>query len=90
MYSERPIHGSDLPGAARRDVGVPQPRAARSSRSAITGTPIRPVWHVAGSIGAEVPIWDVRDEFGDTDLLVTTTRASATPWLGSSGRTACA
>jgi HCOMODA/2-hydroxy-3-carboxy-muconic semialdehyde decarboxylase len=38
----------------------------------ITGTAIRPVLHVAGSIGAEVPIWDVRDEFGDTDLLVTT------------------
>src|SRR5262249_30006559 len=38
----------------------------------ISGTPIRPVFHIAGSIGGEIPVWDVRDEFGDTDLLVTT------------------
>jgi HCOMODA/2-hydroxy-3-carboxy-muconic semialdehyde decarboxylase len=27
---------------------------------------------MAAAVGAEVPVWDIRDEFGDTDLLVTT------------------
>jgi ribulose-5-phosphate 4-epimerase/fuculose-1-phosphate aldolase len=71
MYSERPIHGSIY--QARSDVMSVCHNHARSLIPfSITGTAIRPVWHVAGGIGAEVPIWDIRDEFGDTDLLVTT------------------
>jgi len=71
MYSERPIHGSIY--AARPDVTAVCHNHARSLIPfGITGTPIRPVLHIAGSIGAEIPVWDVRDEFGDTDLLVTT------------------
>jgi ribulose-5-phosphate 4-epimerase/fuculose-1-phosphate aldolase len=71
MYSERPIHGSIY--AARADVTAVCHNHARSLIPfGITGTPIKPVFHIAGSIGAEIPIWDVRDEFGDTDLLVTT------------------
>ena len=71
MYSERPIHGSAY--RARPDVMAVCHNHARSLIPfGITGTAIRPVLHVAGSIGPEVPIWDVRDEFGDTDLLVTT------------------
>jgi HCOMODA/2-hydroxy-3-carboxy-muconic semialdehyde decarboxylase len=72
MYSERPIHGSIY--RARSDVAAVCHNHARSLIPfSITGSSIRPVWHVAGGIGAEVPIWDIRDEFGDTDLLVTTT-----------------
>ncbi len=72
MYSERPIHGSAY--RARPDVMAVCHNHARSLIPfGITGTAIRPVLHVAGSIGQEVPVWDVRDEFGDTDLLVTTT-----------------
>jgi ribulose-5-phosphate 4-epimerase/fuculose-1-phosphate aldolase len=72
MYSERPIHGSAY--RARPDVMAVCHNHARSLIPfGITGTPIRPVLHVAGSIGPEVPVWDVRDDFGDTDLLVTTT-----------------
>jgi HCOMODA/2-hydroxy-3-carboxy-muconic semialdehyde decarboxylase len=71
MYSERPIHGSIY--AARADVTAVCHNHARSLIPfGITGTPVRPVFHIAGSIGAEVPIWDIRNEFGDTDLLVTT------------------
>ena len=71
MYSERPIHGSVY--ATRADVMAVCHNHARSLIPfGITGTPIRPVFHIAGSIGPEVPIWDVRNEFGDTDLLVTT------------------
>ena len=72
MYSERPIHGSTY--KARPDVMSVCHNHARSLIPfGITGTAIRPVLHVAGSIGAEIPVWDVRHEFGDTDLLVTTT-----------------
>jgi len=72
MYSERPIHGSIY--KARSDVMSVCHNHARSLIPfSVTGTAIRPIWHVAGCIGPEVPIWDVRDEFGDTDLLVTTT-----------------
>ena len=71
MYSERPIHGSIY--RARPDVTAVCHNHARSLIPfGITGTPIKPVLHVAGGMGAEVPIWDIRSEFGDTDLLVTT------------------
>jgi HCOMODA/2-hydroxy-3-carboxy-muconic semialdehyde decarboxylase len=36
----------------------------------VTGVPLRPVFHVAASIGPEIPVWDMADEFGDTDMLV--------------------
>jgi ribulose-5-phosphate 4-epimerase/fuculose-1-phosphate aldolase len=72
MYSERPIHGSIY--RIRPDVTSVCHNHARSLVPfSVTGIPIRPIWHIAGSIGTSVPIWDVRDEFGDTDLLVTTT-----------------
>ena len=74
MYSERPIHGSIY--AARADVTAVCHNHARSLIPfGVTGTPIRPISHIGGSIGLEVPIWDVRHEFGDTDLLVTTQAA---------------
>jgi HCOMODA/2-hydroxy-3-carboxy-muconic semialdehyde decarboxylase len=31
---------------------------------------MRPALHSAAVIGYEVPVWDIRDEFGDTNLLV--------------------
>ena len=71
MYSERPIHGSIY--RTRPDVTAVCHNHARSLIPfGITGTPIKPVFHVAGGMGPEVPVWDIRSEFGDTDLLVTT------------------
>jgi ribulose-5-phosphate 4-epimerase/fuculose-1-phosphate aldolase len=32
--------------------------------------PLRPVIHSGSFIGAHVPVWDIADKFGDTDLLV--------------------
>ena len=32
--------------------------------------PIKPVFHLGAVIGDETPMWDQRDEFGDTNLLV--------------------
>jgi ribulose-5-phosphate 4-epimerase/fuculose-1-phosphate aldolase len=33
-------------------------------------TPLRPVIHSGSFLGAHVPIWDISDKFGDTNLLV--------------------
>ena len=35
------------------------------------GTPLRPIIHSGSFIGANVPVWDIADKFGDTNLLVT-------------------
>lgn len=36
-------------------------------------TRMRPVVHTAGCMGMHVPVWDIRDKFGDTNLLVANT-----------------
>ncbi len=36
-----------------------------------TGTPLRPVIHSGSFTGAHIPVWDIADRFGDTNLLVT-------------------
>ena len=33
--------------------------------------PLQPVWHQACSIGLHLPVWDIHDKFGDTNMLVT-------------------
>ena len=40
--------------------------------SIASGTPLRPVIHSGSFIGHQVPVWDISDRFGDTNLLVTT------------------
>jgi ribulose-5-phosphate 4-epimerase/fuculose-1-phosphate aldolase len=35
-------------------------------------TPLRPVIHSGSFLGANIPIWDIHDHFGDTNLLVGT------------------
>lgn len=38
----------------------------------LTATPLRPVTHMSGSMGTDVPVWDIADKFGNgTNLLVT-------------------
>ena len=69
QYSERAIHGSIY-------------RARRMSWRSCTTIPgddsVRGHWHagaaifhMASVIGAEILIWDIADEFGDSNLLVT-------------------
>lgn len=71
MYAERPIHGCIY--AARPDVmAVLHNHAHSLVPFGVTGTAVKPIWHMAAGIGKEIPIWDIRDQFGDTDLLVTT------------------
>ncbi|HEV8015133.1 MAG TPA: class II aldolase/adducin family protein [Stellaceae bacterium] len=70
-YLERFIHGSLY--EARSDVhSVVHSHAEETLPFGITGVPLKPVIHVAGSMGAEVPVWDIAEKFGDnTNLLVT-------------------
>jgi ribulose-5-phosphate 4-epimerase/fuculose-1-phosphate aldolase len=71
-YLERFIHGAIY--EARPDVhAVVHSHAHELIPFGVTGTPIRPLIHVAGAIGAKVPIWDIAENFGDTSLLVTNT-----------------
>jgi len=69
MYLERPIHGNIY--QARPDVmAVCHNHAQGLLPFAVTKTAMRPAIHAAAVIGAEVPVWDIRDEFGETSLLV--------------------
>ena len=36
----------------------------------LTDVPLRPVFHMASVMGADVPVWDSQAEFGDTNMLV--------------------
>ena len=47
-----------------------------------------PVFHVGATMGDHVPLWDSRDEFGDTDLLVVNAAQgdSLARALGAGGR----
>jgi len=68
-YGERMIHAAVY--AARADVhSVVHHHAYGVLPFTITGEPLRPVVHTASVIGAEIPVWDIRTRFGDTDMLV--------------------
>jgi ribulose-5-phosphate 4-epimerase/fuculose-1-phosphate aldolase len=68
-YGERFIHAAVYD--ARPDVqAVCHNHAPSVIPFTVTGVPLRPIWHVAASIGAEIPVWDIADQFGDTDMLV--------------------
>ena len=69
-YLERFIHGAVY--EARPEVlAVVHAHAEDVLPFGITATPLRPVIHSGSFMGAEVPVWDIRDRFGDTNLLVT-------------------
>ncbi|HVA95714.1 MAG TPA: class II aldolase/adducin family protein [Candidatus Dormibacteraeota bacterium] len=70
-YSERFIHGCLY--RARPDVmAVCHNHAHELLPLAVTKTVMRPALHSASVLGHEVPVWDIRDHFGDTHMLVTT------------------
>jgi len=51
----------------------------------VSRVPLRPVYHMGSLIGADIPVWDIREAFGDTDMLVRTADqgASLAKTLGS-------
>ena len=69
-YLERFIHGA-VYEARPEALAVVHAHAEDVLPFGITATPLRPVIHSGSFMGAEVPVWDIRDRFGDTNLLVT-------------------
>ena len=71
LYLERFIHAAIF--AARPDVtAVVHAHAEDTLPFGIApNTKLRPVVHSGSFIGSEVPVWDIADRFGDTNLLVT-------------------
>jgi HCOMODA/2-hydroxy-3-carboxy-muconic semialdehyde decarboxylase len=71
LYLERFIHAAIF--AARPDVmAVVHAHAEDILPFGVAlGTPLRPVIHAGSFIGAAVPVWDIAEHFGDTNLLVT-------------------
>ncbi len=70
LYLERFIHGAIL--EARPEVNaVVHAHAEDILPFGLTSaTPLRPVIHSGSFLGAHVPVWDIADNFGDTNLLV--------------------
>lgn len=69
VYLERFIHAAVF--EARADVhAVVHSHAPETIPFGVTGTPLRPIFHVAARMGATVPVWDIADRFGATNLLV--------------------
>ena len=68
-YGERVIHGAIY--EARPDVNaVVHNHSYAVVPFSVSTIPLRPIVHVASVIGGEIPVWDMRDNFGDTDMLV--------------------
>jgi ribulose-5-phosphate 4-epimerase/fuculose-1-phosphate aldolase len=69
-YLERFIHGAIY--EARPEVlAVVHAHAEDVLPFGITSSPLRPVIHSGSFMGESVPVWDIRDKFGDTNMLVT-------------------
>jgi len=68
-YSERYIHAEIY--RARPDVNsVVHNHSPSVIPFGISTVPIRPVYHMAGFIGAGLPVFDIRERFGMTNMLV--------------------
>ena len=70
MYTERPIHGGSY--QAREDgMAIVHNHSPTVIPFSVTDTPLRPMFHLGAIIGSELPVWDIRDNFQDTNMLVT-------------------
>ena len=68
-YHERFIHAGAY--EANPDVNsVVHSHAIEVLPFSISSVPLRACVHTASPIGTEIPVWDIRDKFGDTGLLV--------------------
>jgi ribulose-5-phosphate 4-epimerase/fuculose-1-phosphate aldolase len=72
QYTERPIHGAIY--RKRPDVSsVVHNHAYETIPFTVAqNVRLRPLLHLAAGLGADIPVWDIRHRFGDTNLLVTT------------------
>lgn len=68
-YAERFIHGAIY--ARRPNVhSVVHNHSLNVIPFGVTKTPLKPMLHMCASMGCDIPVWDSRDRFGDTNLLV--------------------
>lgn len=71
LFAERVLHAAVY--RLRPDVmSVCHHHASSVLPFCVSGVPLVPVIHLGATMGATVPFWDSRDEFGDTNLLVAT------------------
>lgn len=71
VFAERVIHGCIY--RTRPDVmAVCHHHAPSMLPFCVTQVALEPVFHLGATMGETVPVWDSQDEFGDTNLLVTT------------------
>jgi ribulose-5-phosphate 4-epimerase/fuculose-1-phosphate aldolase len=68
-YLERFIHAA-VYEARPEIVAVVHNHSPKVVPFSVTRTALRPLIHVAGAMGATIPVWDIHDKFGDTNLLV--------------------
>lgn len=69
VYIERHIHAAVYRQRPALNAVV-HAHASEVLPFTVGSTPLRPVIHSAGMIDEVIPIWDIRDHFGDTNLLV--------------------
>ncbi|SHJ22467.1 HCOMODA/2-hydroxy-3-carboxy-muconic semialdehyde decarboxylase [Roseomonas rosea] len=68
-YLESVLHARIF--AARPDVNATVHHHAPAVMPyTIVDVPLRPIMHMASVLGGAVPVWDSRDEFGDTNMLI--------------------
>lgn len=76
QYAERYIHGEIY--RTRPDVhAICHHHSPAIMPFCISATPLVPVYQHGAMIGAHVPRWDSRDDFGDTNLLIVNTEQGA-------------
>ena len=69
LYMERVIHGEIY--KARPDVmAICHHHAPSILPFCVSQTKLEPVYHLGATMGAAVPVWDSRDDFGNTNLIV--------------------
>ncbi len=69
-YGERFIHGAAYEQRADVNSVIHNHSYEVVPYSLIGGGKLRPLLHVAACIGANIPVWDIRSKFGDTNMLV--------------------
>ena len=70
-YGERMIHGGIYERRPEINAVVHNHSLAVLPFS-VTAAELKPIAHVCAVIGKNIPVWDIRDHFGDTDMLVRT------------------
>ena len=68
-YAERFIHGAIYEKRADVD-SVIHNHSHALIPFGVTPVKLRPLLHVAAGIGEDIPVWDIRRKFGDTNMLV--------------------